>query len=99
LVPFLLDETSPPGRRAAAFHASMADALIDQAIAVREVHGEFAVGLGGGVFQNRGLTEMALDGLRAAGFRAYLPIRVPCNDAGLSFGQIIEAAARISGPT
>jgi hydrogenase maturation factor HypF (carbamoyltransferase family) len=36
---------------------------------------------------------MALHGLREAGFRAYLPIRVPCNDTGLSFGQIVEAAA------
>jgi hydrogenase maturation protein HypF len=98
LVPLLLDVTRPPSRRAATFHASMARALVDQAIAVRDVHGEFAVGLSGGVFQNRRLTEMALSGLQAAGFRAYLPIRVPCNDAGLSFGQVIEAAARMAGP-
>jgi hydrogenase maturation protein HypF len=46
------------------------------------------------VFQNRRLSEMALDALGAAGFRAYLPVSIPCNDAGLSFGQVIEAAAR-----
>jgi len=93
LVALLLDETRSPRRRAAAFHASLARCLVDQAIAVRHSHGAFAVGLTGGVFQNRLLAEMALHGLREAGFRAYLPIRVPCNDAGLSFGQIVEAAA------
>ena len=96
LVPALLDETRSPSRRAAMFHASLARCLVDQAIAVRRSHGAFAVGLTGGVFQNRLLTEMALHGLREAGFRAYLPIRVPCNDAGLSFGQIVEASACIA---
>jgi hydrogenase maturation protein HypF len=46
------------------------------------------------VFQKRRLAETALTALTEPGFRAYLPIGVPCNDAGLSFGQIIEAAAR-----
>ena len=96
LVALLLDETRSPRHRAAAFHASLARCLVDQAITVRHSHGAFAVGLTGGVFQNRLLAEMALQGLREAGFRAYLPIRVPCNDAGLSFGQIVEAAARIA---
>jgi hydrogenase maturation protein HypF len=75
-------------------HACLARTLVNQAIAVKKRHGLFAVGLTGGVFQNRRLAELSLCGLRAAGFRAYLPFRVPCNDAGLSFGQITEAAAR-----
>jgi hydrogenase maturation protein HypF len=99
LVALLLDETRSPRHRAAAFHASLARCLVDQAITVRHSHGAFAVGLTGGVFQNRLLAEMALHGLREAGLRTYLPIRVPCNDAGLSFGQIIEAAARIATPS
>lgn len=61
---------------------------------MRALYGPFAVGLGGGVFQNRRLAELALRGLQAAGLRAFLPRKIPCNDAGLSFGQIIEAAAR-----
>jgi hydrogenase maturation protein HypF len=93
LVPLLRDAALSPARRAAAFHASMARALVDQAVAVRAAHGAFAVGLGGGVFQNRRLSEMALSALADSGFRAYLPVAVPCNDAGLSFGQLIEAAA------
>jgi hydrogenase maturation protein HypF len=93
LVPVLLDTTKPPAQRAAAFHASMAGALVDQAVALRQCHGPFAVGLGGGVFQNRRLSAAVLHGLAHAGFRAYLPEAIPCNDAGLSFGQLIEAAA------
>jgi hydrogenase maturation protein HypF len=94
LVPLLLDAARSPARRAAAFHASMARTLLDQAVALRQAHGPFAVGLCGGVFQNRLLSEQALSALNGAGFRAYLPLTIPCNDAGLSFGQLIEAAAR-----
>ena len=61
---------------------------------MREEHGDFAVGLSGGVFQNKRLTEEAFGGLRTQGFRVYLSQNVPCNDAGLSYGQIIEAAHR-----
>jgi hydrogenase maturation protein HypF len=42
------------------------------------------------VFQNRLLTELALAGLAGAGFRVHLPEHVPVNDAGVSFGQVIE---------
>ena len=94
LVHELLDTNVTAGRRAATMHACLARTLVHQAIAVRKRHGSFAVGLAGGVFQNRRLTELSLCGLRDAGFRAYLPFRIPCNDAGLSFGQVIEAAAR-----
>lgn len=94
LVPLLLNTAWSPARRAAAFHASLAGALVTQVIAAGMAHGDFAVGLAGGVFQNRRLSELVLTALQSAGFRAYLPISVPCNDAGLSFGQVIEAAAR-----
>jgi hydrogenase maturation protein HypF len=49
-----------------------------------------AVGLTGGVFQNRVLAEAAISRLDAAGFIVRLPQRIPVNDAGLSFGQVIE---------
>jgi hydrogenase maturation protein HypF len=94
LVPMLLDSRRSPGQRAAAFHASLVRALVDQASAIRDAAGDFAVGLAGGVFQNRRLSEGVLLALAQAGFRACLPARIPCNDAGLSFGQLIEAASR-----
>jgi hydrogenase maturation protein HypF len=81
-------------RRAGLFHASLAQALLAQAEAVRMRYGEITVGLGGGVFQNRLLTEQACALLAAAGFEVRLSKQVPCNDAGLSYGQIIEAIHR-----
>ncbi|MEJ2399235.1 MAG: carbamoyltransferase HypF [Gammaproteobacteria bacterium] len=93
LLSLLRDKQQSVVQRAGIFHASMAAALVAQAGVVRQARGEFAVGLTGGVFQNRLLAERCLDELRAAGFRAYLPAAVPCNDAGLSFGQVIEAGA------
>ena len=91
LVPMLCEQTVEIGRRAACFHASLAQALLDQAEFIRKEHGELAVGLSGGVFQNKVLTEHAITLLRDAGFRVYLPEAIPCNDAGLSYGQIMEA--------
>lgn len=95
LVPLLLDEARPRADRAAGFHASLALTLVVQALALRETHGDFTIGLTGGVFQNRLLTRLAQDALTRAGFRAYLPRQNPCHDGGLSFGQIVEASATL----
>lgn len=95
LVALLLDETRLVSQRAASFHASLALTLVVQALTLREIHGDFAVGLTGGVFQNRLLANMAQDALRQAGFRAYLPRQNPCHDGGLSFGQVVEASATL----
>jgi len=50
--------------------------------------------LSGGVFQNRALTEQAVALLENDGFRVMLPEAVPVNDAGISFGQVIEYGMR-----
>jgi hydrogenase maturation protein HypF len=90
LLPMLGDATRPTAERAAGFHLSLAQALVDQAKQLRAQTGIQAVGLTGGVFQNRVLAEAASSRLEAAGFKVHLPQRVPVNDAGLSFGQVIE---------
>ena len=90
----LLDHETSPAERAGMFHASLAMAILEQAQNVRAARGAFTVGLSGGVFQNRRLTETAVALLRQDGFEVRLAERVPVNDAGLSFGQIIEAASR-----
>lgn len=79
--------------RALAFHHALAEGLVAQARELRRRHGDFAVGLAGGVFQNRLLAERVLERLQAEGLRAYLPVAIPCNDAGLAYGQVIEALA------
>jgi hydrogenase maturation protein HypF len=50
------------------------------------------LGLTGGVFQNRVLCERVLSYAQSEGFCVFLPQALPCNDAGLSFGQIVEAS-------
>ena len=69
--------------------------LLAQARAVRAEHGISRLGLTGGVFQNRVLCERVLSSAQREGFAVHIPERLPCNDAGLSFGQIIEAGARV----
>jgi hydrogenase maturation protein HypF len=91
LLPYLLDEQRSAGERAMSFHVSLAQALLDQARMLRDMHGEFVVGLSGGVFQNRVLTERVMALLSENGFEARFGVAIPCNDAGISFGQIIES--------
>ena len=78
---------SPLGIVAAKFHNGLIEALLDVARRI----GLPAVVLSGGCFQNRYLTERAIDRLRAEGFRPYWHQRVPPNDGGVSLGQVIAA--------
>jgi len=79
--------------RAGVFHETMAQALVDQALRVRENAHFEAVGLSGGVFQNRKLTESVVKRLEAENIEVRLHREIPANDGGLCFGQIVEAAA------
>ena len=92
LLPGLLDAARPLAERAGAFHDALAATVVAQARAVARDHPVEAVGLCGGVFQNRRLTETVAAGLAAEGLALRLPGEVPGNDAGLSFGQLVEAA-------
>jgi hydrogenase maturation protein HypF len=78
------------GQRAGAVHAALADAICRVAEAERARSGVAVAGLTGGVFQNRRLLELAAAGLEQRGFRVLLPERIPCNDGGLSYGQVAE---------
>ena len=93
LVAILLDARLPVSTRAAVLHSSLAQALCDQACAVREASGVARVGLAGGVFQNQVLTAQVQRRLVAQGFEVLIPERLPVNDAAISYGQLIEAAA------
>ena len=94
LLPVLLDNKRPQDERAAVFHASLATALLQQARQARAQQGVNRIGLSGGVFQNRVLVEQAIVLLENDGFQVHLPEKIPVNDAGLCFGQVIEYAAR-----
>jgi hydrogenase maturation protein HypF len=75
-------------------HATLARTIADIAQRLREKHAFDVVGLTGGVFQNRKLTEHAAGLLELAGFEVWLHERIPCNDGGLAIGQVIESSAR-----
>ena len=79
-----------PADRAGAVHSSLADGIVQVAERLRAESGSSLVGLTGGVFQNRRLTETALAGLSARGFEVLLPEQLPCNDGGLSYGQVAD---------
>ncbi|KAA3634626.1 MAG: carbamoyltransferase HypF [Proteobacteria bacterium] len=78
--------------RAARFHSRMASTLLCIAESSRERLGVNRVGLCGGVFQNRLLTDRAIERLEAGGFEVCLPSLLPVNDASIAAGQIVEHA-------
>jgi hydrogenase maturation protein HypF len=92
LLDCLQDAGQSASFRSAIFHATLAELLLAQARAVHEECGVCRLGLAGGVFQNRVLCERILSRAHQQGFFVSLPVRLPCNDAGLSFGQIVEAS-------
>lgn len=92
LLAALQDETRSAGERSSLLHATLAHALVDQARQIRAETGIGRIGLTGGVFQNRRLTESATALAASDGFTVEMPRQLPVNDAGLSFGQLVEAA-------
>lgn len=87
----LADQSRPPAERAAMFHESLAHALVQQVLELRRQTRFDAVGLAGGVFQNRRLSERVIERLGEMGIPVFLATAVPANDGGLAFGQAIEA--------
>lgn len=83
------------GTMAAAFHNGLVEAMVKIAKKI----GLPRIGLSGGCFQNRYLTERAKAELEAAGFTVHLHRRVPPNDGGLALGQIVCAAFENEGET
>jgi hydrogenase maturation protein HypF len=90
LLAHLRDESRTVEQRAADVHATLAHALCLQALQLAKEYRCTRIGLTGGVFQNARLSELVYAELTAAGFAVSLPERLPCNDAGISFGQVVE---------
>ncbi|MET7772294.1 carbamoyltransferase HypF [Nocardia sp. NPDC005366] len=81
----------PVGVIGARFHAAVAALIVD--LAVDFADGVSAVALSGGVFQNALLLSSATTLLRARGFHVLCHRRLPPNDGGLSFGQLLAGNA------
>ncbi|MBT8133165.1 MAG: carbamoyltransferase HypF, partial [Gammaproteobacteria bacterium] len=90
LIPAMLDSALSVADRALLFHHSLAHNILRQANVFRDRYGVSMVGFSGGVFQNRVLTEKVIALLVDEGFEVCLPELIPVNDAGISFGQVME---------
>lgn len=77
----------PAGTISARFH----NGLVEGIVAVARGFNQERVVLSGGCFQNRYLSERAIQRLGAEGFRPYWHQRVPPNDGGIALGQIVAA--------
>jgi hydrogenase maturation protein HypF len=82
---------------AARFHAGLAGLLACAAADACAATGLDTVALSGGVFQNVLLLRLLCAELEDAGLRVLTHSRVPPNDAGVSLGQVVVAAARDAG--
>ena len=82
-----LKQNTSVGLISAKFHNALTEAILS----VVQRLGHERVLLSGGCFQNRYLTERAIQRLTQAGFRPYWHQRVPPNDGGISLGQLLAA--------
>jgi hydrogenase maturation protein HypF len=74
---------------AARFHNSMANLVVNT---VQRISGRCSsnmVGLTGGCFQNKRLTELTSVALQEAGFQVLCHSRIPVNDGGIAIGQAV----------
>ncbi|MFC2041427.1 carbamoyltransferase HypF [Chloroflexota bacterium] len=78
-------------RIAAKFHNTVARMIRELCQVISNKTGITRVALSGGVFQNRLLLRKAVSLLEADGFKVFTHRQVPCNDGGISLGQVVIA--------
>jgi len=83
------------GEIAYKFHYSLACAMLETALILGLEQKEMVVG--GGVFQNKLLTEILFKLARTAGITLYYPRFLPPGDGGLALGQILVANEVLKG--
>nr|WP_318508665.1 hypothetical protein [Bacillus sp. T3] len=77
------------------FHETIVRALVQVMVNLHEEYPENSkrVVLSGGSLHNRYLRERLSKALNTHGFQVFNHHKVPCNDGGLSYGQLLVAAA------
>ncbi|WP_392564816.1 carbamoyltransferase HypF [Orbus wheelerorum] len=83
--------------KAYAFHHAFAYAMADLAKRASKQNKSDIIVLSGGVLQNKLLRKLLLQYL--SNYTVLLPYSLPCNDGGISFGQSVIAAAKLSNKT
>lgn len=79
----------------AKFHNTVCEATIDCVCKIRRKCGIDNIVLGGGVFENIYLLKKMKQGLKERGFNTYHNMKIPTNDGGIAFGQLVVAAQRV----
>lgn len=92
-----LREGKSKGILAAKFHHGLVGAVLDICRRVTSERGITDVALSGGVWQNMVLLSRTTKALRSAGFNVLLHRKVPANDGGLAFGQVVVALHNLNG--
>ena len=86
---------APAAELALGFHLGLVQGLTDAAAALCGAHGLKKVAVSGGVWQNSLLLQLFAARLRPHGLTLLTNRAVPCNDEGLSLGQVAVAWALI----
>ncbi len=89
----LVESKKPVDDIARLFHLAIVGTSVDVAKEIMDRTGLDRVVLSGGVFHNRIILSELIRGLEGAGFRVFLPERVPVNDQCISLGQVAVAKA------
>lgn len=79
------------------FHNAIAAATTEAVIKISCLYGISEVLLGGGCFENLMLMERVHNLLEVHGFKVYFNEKLPCNDGGISFGQLAAADQILRG--
>jgi len=86
-----LRNNTPKAVIAARFHNTIAQMILETCRHISAETGITQAALSGGVFQNRLLSNKSAALLESAGFQVYTHRQVPCNDGGISLGQVVIA--------
>ena len=86
-----------PGIVSAKFHNTMISVIFDRAMKIATVTGIRKVVLSGGVFQNRYLLSGLMRRFAKTSCRLFVPSEIPCNDGGISLGQLYIASKKRRG--
>ncbi|MCS7231197.1 MAG: carbamoyltransferase HypF [Elusimicrobiota bacterium] len=71
------------------FHHTISKISLELALKIRNEMSINKVVLSGGVFQNQLLLSSLYDLLKENDFEVFIHRKLPCNDAGISFGQVL----------
>ena len=86
-----LEQGISSGRISVRFHNTIARMTDEMCRLIADETGINQVALSGGVFQNRLLLRKTIKLLENSGFQVFTHRQAPCNDGGISLGQVVVA--------